>query len=85
VRELESFGSGYTRTGVRYSAPEGLDDDCVCALALAVMALERRWVPLVGPACGRLDGGERNRYRARARLRASVSAVRQTTNRRRRS
>ena len=33
--ELESFEYQYTRTGVRYSAPEGLHDDCVCALALA--------------------------------------------------
>lgn len=35
VSELESFTYEYTRTGVRYSAPEGLHDDCVCALALA--------------------------------------------------
>lgn len=36
VRELESFEYEFTRTGVRYSAPEGLHDDCVMALALAV-------------------------------------------------
>lgn len=36
VDELETFEYVYTRTGVRYSAPEGLHDDCVCALALAV-------------------------------------------------
>lgn len=36
VSELESFEYEYTRTGVRYRAPEGLYDDCVCALALAV-------------------------------------------------
>lgn len=36
VSELESFEYEYTRTGVRYSAPQGLHDDCVCALALAV-------------------------------------------------
>ena len=35
VKELESFEYEYTRTGVRYSAPEGLHDDGVCALALA--------------------------------------------------
>jgi len=35
-QELEAFEYVYTRTGVRYSAPEGLHDDCVCALALAV-------------------------------------------------
>lgn len=37
--ELETFEYTYTRTGVRYSAPEGLHDDAVCALALA----ERQW------------------------------------------
>lgn len=34
--ELEDFEYVYTRTGVRYGAPDGLHDDCVCALALAV-------------------------------------------------
>ena len=33
--ELLSFEFVNTRTGVRYSAPEGQHDDCVCALALA--------------------------------------------------
>lgn len=32
--ELESFEYEYTRTGVRYSAPSGMHDDCVCSLAL---------------------------------------------------
>lgn len=36
-RELEEFEYESTRTGVRYSAPEGFHDDCVCALALAQM------------------------------------------------
>lgn len=36
--ELEAFEYEYTRTGTRYSAPQGLHDDCVCALALAVRA-----------------------------------------------
>lgn len=35
-RELETFEYEYTRTGVRYTAPAGLHDDCVMALALAV-------------------------------------------------
>jgi len=35
-QELETFEYVYTRTGVRYNAPDGLHDDCVCALALAV-------------------------------------------------
>lgn len=34
--ELEMFEYSYTRTGVRYTAPEGMHDDCVTALALAV-------------------------------------------------
>jgi hypothetical protein len=33
--ELESYEYEYTRTGVRYTAPQGEHDDCVCALALA--------------------------------------------------
>ena len=33
--ELENFEYEFTRTGVRYSSPSGLHDDCVCALALA--------------------------------------------------
>jgi hypothetical protein len=36
VNELEAFEYVYTRTGTRYSAPEGMHDDCVMALALAV-------------------------------------------------
>ncbi len=35
VDELSNFEFEYTRSGVRYSAPTGLHDDCVCALALA--------------------------------------------------
>ena len=34
-QELEMFEYEFTRTGVRYSSPEGQHDDCVCALALA--------------------------------------------------
>ena len=36
--ELEIYEYEFTRTGVRYSAPEGYHDDCVIALALAVYA-----------------------------------------------
>jgi len=36
VRELEQFEYEYSRTGVKYSAPPGLHDDCVMALALAL-------------------------------------------------
>lgn len=33
--ELESFEFEYGRTGIKYSAPDGMHDDCVCSLALA--------------------------------------------------
>lgn len=39
VNELEAFEYVYTRTGVKYSAPSGLHDDAVMALALAVRRL----------------------------------------------
>lgn len=39
--ELEAFEYAYTRTGVHYSAPEGVHDDAVCALALAVHKASR--------------------------------------------
>jgi hypothetical protein len=35
TQELGDFEYEYTRTGVRYSAPTGMHDDCVCSLALA--------------------------------------------------
>ena len=35
LNELESFEYQYTRSGVKYSAPDGYHDDCVCSLALA--------------------------------------------------
>jgi hypothetical protein len=39
--ELETFSYEYTAHGVRYSAPDGLHDDCVMALALAVYGYDR--------------------------------------------
>lgn len=42
VNELESFEFEYSTRGVRYSAPTGLHDDGVCALALAVHGLRGR-------------------------------------------
>ena len=36
AKELFTFGYEYSRTGVKYTAPDGLHDDCVMALALAV-------------------------------------------------
>jgi hypothetical protein len=35
VAELEAFEFQVSRTYVRYSAPEGMHDDCVCALGMA--------------------------------------------------
>lgn len=66
VQELEQFEYVYTRTGVRYSAPEGYHDDCVMALALAV----QKWreinpkfgsvapasVPRISPWVGEIEG-----------------------------
>ena len=46
VQELEQFEYELTRTGVRYSAPTGYHDDCVCALALAVMHKSNATVPM---------------------------------------
>lgn len=40
--ELDAFEYQYTRTGTRYSAPVGMHDDCVCALALAAWHLAHR-------------------------------------------
>jgi hypothetical protein len=41
VTELESFTYKFTDTGTRYSAPSGLHDDCVMALALAIYGYDR--------------------------------------------
>jgi hypothetical protein len=45
--ELENFEYEYTRTGCRYTAPEGFHDDCVCALALAVQHKAHASRPIV--------------------------------------
>jgi hypothetical protein len=42
VNELETFEYEYTRTGVRYTAPVGLHDDGVCALAMALKCWRER-------------------------------------------
>jgi hypothetical protein len=46
VRELLEFEFEVTRTGVRYSAAEGANDDCVIALSLAVMCKNLLPTPL---------------------------------------
>ena len=40
--ELESFEFQYSRDGVKYSAPSGMHDDCVCSLALAFHKLAKK-------------------------------------------
>lgn len=46
VDELLQFEYEHSRTGVKYSAPSGMHDDCVCALALAVMVWrQKRFAP----------------------------------------
>jgi hypothetical protein len=48
VTELENFEYQYLRgSGVRYSAPDGFHDDCVCALALAHLHKGHAPQPLV--------------------------------------
>lgn len=42
--ELSSFEYEYSRTGVKYTAPRGLHDDCVMALALAVHKASNRQI-----------------------------------------
>ena len=41
TNELETFTYEYGRGGVRYTAPQGLHDDCVMALALAVFGRDQ--------------------------------------------
>jgi len=52
VTELETFEYEYRQGGVRYSAPAGMHDDCVCALALAVWHMPTRTT-----AMGRVPSG----------------------------
>ena len=42
LQELLDFEYEFTRTGTKYSAPAGLHDDAVCALALALMKTKNR-------------------------------------------
>jgi len=49
--EMESFEYEPTRTGVRYAAPEGLHDDAVVALALAVEKGRTACTPFVYVVC----------------------------------
>lgn len=55
--ELKSFEYQYTRTGVRYSAPEGFHDDCVTALGLATLMWHDR-----PPTYASVAGGSRGSW-----------------------
>lgn len=44
TNELDQFEYMYTRTGVKYGAPTGCDDDAVCALALAFHAYRHKYL-----------------------------------------
>ena len=55
VNELESFEYEFTRTGVRYTAPEGEHDDLVVALALANYG--RAHLPMPGVFATRAASG----------------------------
>lgn len=57
--ELDTFSYEYTAHGVRYTAPEGLHDDCVMALALAVYAYDRV-APRVPAMAMPYDGDKRD-------------------------
>jgi len=48
--ELEQFEFVYTRTGVKYSAPDGETDDCVMALALAWHKYKEASLSINGPS-----------------------------------
>jgi phage FluMu gp28-like protein len=50
--ELDIFRYDYRPTGVRYTAPEGMHDDCVDALALATRCLLSRPAPVTLDARG---------------------------------
>ena len=52
VSELQMFEYEYSRNGVKYSAPSGFHDDCVCSLALAVWHMPTRTT-----TSGRIPGG----------------------------
>lgn len=52
IHELESFQYEYHANGVRYTAPQGMHDDCVDALALAVRC------KTLAPAAPTLSGPE---------------------------
>lgn len=68
-QELEMYEYVITRTGVRYAAPEGQHDDCVCSLALA----RQMWTEVApGEHIMKYYAGEVKRTEAIAEATASV-------------
>jgi len=61
--ELEAFEYEYTRSGVRYSAPEGMHDDGVCAYALAWRHFEDQARNRVEPQSAIVVPTGRRRYK----------------------
>lgn len=61
--ELLSFEYVVTRTGIRYAAMEGYNDDCVCALALA-----RQMLTEVQPGASVMEYYSREAANARAKM-----------------
>jgi hypothetical protein len=55
--ELRDCVYEYTRTGVRYAAPSGSHDDCVCALALALRHAESAVPAIYTPGATMSRGG----------------------------
>lgn len=62
--EMEAFEFTYSSSGVKYSAPEGSHDDCVCALALANYCLHNRpaGLRIVTGDSGYVSGNGRSNY-----------------------
>jgi hypothetical protein len=75
TQELESFEYEYTKTGVRYSAPEGQHDDCVAALALA-----RQMWSEVAPGDNIMEFYANVTQRERARAAAAADSDTETPN-----
>jgi len=56
-RELDTFEYELTRTNTKYSAPDGLHDDCVCSLALAAWH-NKHMQPVSAVAIGDTEGDQ---------------------------
>lgn len=75
VEELESFEYEYSRLGVRYAAAEGMHDDCVMALGLAVQQARRRPPMTVKVRIAGQGGAVSGRRRRREQSEQQAAAV----------